>query len=64
MLTSQFESIRMEEEENVAQFYAKLIDITNRSCLLGEEYIESKIVRKILRSLPHRFPGKVIAIEE
>ncbi|KAL5555131.1 hypothetical protein UlMin_037367 [Ulmus minor] len=55
MLTSQFESIRMEEEEKVAEFYAKLIDITNRSCLLGEEYIESKIVRKILRSLPHRF---------
>ncbi|KAL5538393.1 hypothetical protein UlMin_045754 [Ulmus minor] len=39
-------------------------DITNRSCLLGEEYVESKIVRKILRSLPHRFQGKVIAIEE
>ncbi|KAL5578318.1 hypothetical protein UlMin_020017 [Ulmus minor] len=64
MLTSQFESIRMEEGEKVADFNAKLIDITNRSCVLGEEYIESKIVRKILRSLPHRFQGKVIAIEE
>ncbi|KAL5541374.1 hypothetical protein UlMin_042465 [Ulmus minor] len=64
MLTPQFESIRMEEGEKVADFNAKLIDITNRSCLLGEEYIESKIVRKILRSLPHRFQGKVIVIEE
>ncbi|KAL5579940.1 hypothetical protein UlMin_012382 [Ulmus minor] len=64
MLTSQFESIRIEEGEKVADFNAKLIDITNRSCLLGEEYVESKIVRKILRSLPHRFQGKVIAIEE
>ncbi|KAL5537707.1 hypothetical protein UlMin_046223 [Ulmus minor] len=64
MLTSQFESIRMEEGEKVADFNAKLIDITNRSCLLGKEYVESKIVRKILRSLPHRFQGKVIAIEE
>ncbi|KAL5540271.1 hypothetical protein UlMin_046312 [Ulmus minor] len=64
MLTSQFESIRMEEGEKIEDFNAKLIDITNRSCLLGEEYIESKIVRKILRSLPHRFQGKVIAIEE
>ncbi|KAL5553110.1 hypothetical protein UlMin_040511 [Ulmus minor] len=64
MLTSQFESIRMEEGEKVADFNAKLINITNRSCLLGEEYVESKIVRKILRSLPHRFQGKVIAIEE
>ncbi|KAL5580013.1 hypothetical protein UlMin_012455 [Ulmus minor] len=64
MLTSQFESIRMEEGEKVADFNSKLIDITNRSCLLGEEYVESKIVRKILRSLPHRFQGKVISIEE
>ncbi|KAL5539316.1 hypothetical protein UlMin_045734 [Ulmus minor] len=64
MLTSQFESIRMEEGEKVADFNSKLIDITNRSCMLGEEYVESKIVRKILRSLPHRFQGKVIAIEE
>ncbi|KAL5563400.1 hypothetical protein UlMin_033147 [Ulmus minor] len=64
MLTSQFESIRMEEGEKVVDFNAKLIDITNRSCLLGEKYIESKIVRKILRFLPHRFQGKVIAIEE
>ncbi|KAL5578304.1 hypothetical protein UlMin_020003 [Ulmus minor] len=39
-------------------------DLNFRSCVLGEEYIESKIVRKILRSLPHRFQGKVIAIEE
>ncbi|KAL5579933.1 hypothetical protein UlMin_012375 [Ulmus minor] len=39
-------------------------DLNFRSCLLGEEYIESKIVSKILRSLPHRFQGKVIAIEE
>ena len=62
MLTSQFESIRMEEGEKVADFNAKLIDMTNRSCLLGEEYIESKIVRNVLRSLPHRFQGKVIAI--
>ena len=29
MLTSQFESICMEEEEKVAKFYAKQIDITN-----------------------------------
>ncbi|KAL5570483.1 hypothetical protein UlMin_027058 [Ulmus minor] len=64
MLTSQFESIRMEEGQKVADFNVKLIDITNRSCLLGEEYLESKIVRKILRSLPHRFQGKVIVIEE
>ena len=31
---------------------------------LGESIAESKIVRKILRSLPERFHAKIIAIEE
>ncbi|KAL5739285.1 hypothetical protein ACOSP7_028203 [Xanthoceras sorbifolium] len=52
MLTSQFESLRMEENETFAEFEAKLTDITNKSYMLGEVYSSSKIVRKILRSLP------------
>ncbi|KAL5813791.1 hypothetical protein ACOSQ4_024432 [Xanthoceras sorbifolium] len=55
MLTSQFESLRMEENETFAEFEAKLTDITNKSYMLGEVYSSSKIVRKILRSLPERF---------
>ena len=31
---------------------------------LGESIVESKIVRKILRSLPKRFHAKITAIEE
>ena len=31
---------------------------------LGESIAESKIVRKILRSLPERFHAKITAIEE
>ncbi|KAL5849177.1 hypothetical protein ACOSQ4_007190 [Xanthoceras sorbifolium] len=64
MLTSQFESLRMEENETFAEFEAKLTDITNKSYMLGEVYSSSKIVRKILRSLPERFQAKVTAIEE
>ncbi|KAL5554349.1 hypothetical protein UlMin_041750 [Ulmus minor] len=54
MLTSQFESIRMEEGEKVADFNAKLIDITNRSCLLGEEYIESNLVQYLKGAIKSR----------
>ena len=31
---------------------------------LGESIVESKIVRKILKSLPERFHAKITAIEE
>ena len=36
----------------------------NSAFNLGESIIESKIVRKILRSLPERFHAKITAIDE
>ena len=63
-LTSSFEEIRMEEDETFDEFYAKLKDIVNSSFNLGESIGESKIVRKILRSLSERFYAKITAIEE
>ena len=63
-LTSSFEKIRTQEDETFDEFYAKLKDIVNSAFNLGECTVESKIVRKILRSLPKRFHAKIIAIEE
>ena len=63
-LTSSFEEIRMEEDETFDEFYAKLKDIVNSIFNLREFIVESKIVRKILRSLPERFHAKIITIEE
>ena len=63
-LTSSFEEIRMEEDETFDEFYAKLKDIVSSTFNLGECIAESKIIRKILRSLPERFHAKIIVIEE
>ena len=63
-LTSSFEEIRMEEDETFDEFYANLKDIMNSAFNLGESIAESKIVRKILRSLPERFHAKITVIEE
>ena len=63
-LTSSFEEIRMEEDETFDEFYAKLKDIVNFAFNLGESIVESKIVRKILRSLSERFHAKITVIEE
>ena len=63
-LTSSFEEIRMEENKTFDEFYTKLKDIVNSAFNLGESIAESKIVRKILRSLPERFHAKITAIEE
>ena len=63
-LTTNFEEIKMEEDETFDEFCAKLKDIVNTTFNLGDHILESKIVRKMLRSLPERFHAKIIEIEE
>ena len=64
ILTSRFETIKMEDHENFGKFHAKLMDIVNSSFNLDEPIPNSKVVRKILRSLSERFRAKVTTIEE
>ena len=63
-LTTSFEEIKMEEDESFDEFYAKLKDIVNSAFNFGETIPESKIVRKVLKSLSERFHAKITAIEE
>ena len=63
-LTTNFEEIKMEEDESFDEFYAKLKDIVNSAFNLGETILEHKIVRKVLKSLLERFHAKITAIEE
>ena len=62
--TTRFENLRMLDDESLYDFYTKLCDIANESFTLSEKIPETKLVRKIMRSLPDRFCSKVIAIEE
>ena len=64
MLTTQFEEFKMSEDESFDSFYSKLNEVIVSKFNLGEKTEDSKIVRKILRSLPESFRAKVIAIEE
>ena len=61
-LTTRFENIRMFDDECFDEFYAKLNDIVNSAYNLSEIYDQSKIVKKILRSLTEEFRPKVTAI--
>ena len=54
----------MDEDKSLDEFYAKLKDIVNSTFNLGEQILEPKIVKKILRSLLERFYAKITAIEE
>ncbi|CAI9757896.1 unnamed protein product [Fraxinus pennsylvanica] len=54
----------MKVNESFDKFYANLNDIVNSSFNLYERIPETKIVSKVLRSLPERFRLKVTVIEE
>ena len=54
----------MSEDEFFDSFYSKLNEVVVGKFNLGEKTKDSKIVRKILRSLSESFRAKVTAIEE
>ncbi|TYK15997.1 gag-pol polyprotein [Cucumis melo var. makuwa] len=64
LITSKFESLRMTEDESVSDYNKRVLEITNEPLLLGEKIPDSKIVRKVLQSLPRKFDMKVTVIEE
>ena len=64
MLTTRFEELKMSEDESFDSFYEKLNEVVIGKYNLGEKTNDSKIVRKILQSLPESFGAKVTAIEE
>ncbi|XP_062080191.1 uncharacterized protein LOC133784942 [Humulus lupulus] len=63
-LAKAIENLSMDEDETVAEFHAKLCDISNESYALGKTYSNAKLVRKVLGVLPRRFKSKVTSIEE
>ena len=54
----------MSEDESFDSFYSKLNEVVVSKFNLGEKTDDSKIVRKILRSLLESFCAKVTTIEE
>ena len=64
MLNTHFEELKMSEDESFDSFYGKLNEVVIGKFNLGEKTEDSKIVWKIIRSLPESFRAKVTAIEE
>lgn len=60
----QFQSFKMDDEEDIVAFFLQVDEVINPLKGLSEIVEESTIVQKVLRSLPERFDSKVSAIEE
>ena len=64
MIISKFEIIRMQEDETIASYYAKLKDLTNQADALGKTFSNRKLVKKVLRSPTKKFSIKVTSLED
>lgn len=63
-LASDWENLRMYDDETFGEFNQRLSQIVNSSYSLGRTIPEKVILCKILRSLPSRYESKKHAIEE
>ncbi|TYK26904.1 gag-proteinase polyprotein [Cucumis melo var. makuwa] len=52
ILMSQIEGMKMREDQTISEYNVKILDIANETFLLGERIPESKLLRKVLCSLP------------
>ena len=64
MLTTRFEELRISEDESFDTFYSKLNEVVIGKFNLGEKTEDSKVVRKIISSLPKSLWVKVTTNEE
>ncbi|CAM8962538.1 unnamed protein product [Rhodiola kirilowii] len=54
----------MKDDETIADFNTRVLDISNESFSLGEPIGEERLVRKVLRFLPQQYAMKAITIKE
>nr|KYP44768.1 hypothetical protein KK1_033687 [Cajanus cajan] len=53
----------MKESEMVKEFSNKLLSIVNKVRLLGTKFFDTRIVQKILMTLPKRFESTISSFE-
>ncbi|XP_074266730.1 uncharacterized protein LOC141590012 [Silene latifolia] len=62
-LVREFEMQKMKESETIKEYTDKLLCIANKIRLLGSEFSNSRIVQKILVTVPERFDATISSLE-
>ena len=63
-LKRQFEGLKMKDSETIKEFSSNVSKIVNQMTLLGEEIQESRVVEKVLVSLPEKFENEICSLED
>lgn len=63
-LRREFELLRMKDKENIKEYSDRLLNVVNKIRLIGEQLPDSRVVEKVLVSLPERFEAKIFSLED
>ena len=63
-LKRDFESLTMQEDETITKYSDRIALIVNKIRSLGEEFLDARIVEKVLVTLPEMFESKISFLEE
>ncbi|XP_017624601.1 uncharacterized protein LOC108468220 [Gossypium arboreum] len=63
-LRRDFENLKMKEAETIKQYADKIMATVNNIRLLGVDFAESRVVEKVITTLPERFESKISSLED
>ncbi|XP_076951387.1 uncharacterized protein LOC143624711 [Bidens hawaiensis] len=63
-LKSEFEKLKMAENETVDQFAGKIIGMVSKATSLGHEFEQDVLVKKLLDAVPEKYFNLVASIEQ
>lgn len=62
-LVREFEMQRMKESETVKEYSDRLLNIVNKVRLFGSNFDDTRIIQKILVTVPERFEATITSLE-
>ncbi|KAG8498881.1 hypothetical protein CXB51_005279 [Gossypium anomalum] len=63
-LRRDFENLKMKESESIKQYSDRIMATVNSIRLLGEDFSDSRVVEKVITTLPERFESKISSLED
>lgn len=52
----------MKESETIKQYSDKIMVVVNNIRLLGDQFPDSRVVEKVLTTLPERYKSKILSL--
>lgn len=63
-LIREFEMQKMKETETIKDYSDRLMNIVSKVRLLGKDFLDERIVQKILVTVPEKYESKISSLEE